>query len=176
MKYIKYFLLLFVVACSSPKIFYDYDTEANFNQYKTFDFFQDAGKELNEFDKKRIASSIVTNLLGKGIKRDAENPDFYVNFLTKSFKEESRNTVGIGVGGGGGNVGFGISGGIPIGGKQITQSLTIDFVTNKTDQLFWQSVSKTEINSEASPEEKTAFYQNLISKMIMGYPPKKTSK
>ena len=172
MKYLKVLLLFLIVACSSPKIVYDYDTQENFDQYKTFKFFEDAGNGLTDFDITRIKTAIENQLSKQGIKQDSV-PDFFINFSTKERKENSRNTVGVGIGGGGGNVGFGISGGIPIGGKRINQQLTIDFVSAEEDQLFWQSISESLLKEKTKPEERTKHYQTLITKVFSTYPPKK---
>ncbi|TYP97992.1 uncharacterized protein DUF4136 [Tenacibaculum adriaticum] len=172
MKKLKYLLLLTIVACSSPKVVYDYDSKMNFNQYKTFDFFEDAGKGLNELDLKRITAEISQNLNKKGL-RHSNTPDFYINILSKTREVQSRNTVGIGVGGGRRNVGFGISGGIPISSKKLNQQLTIDFVESKENQLIWQAILESEINEQTSPQERDVHYKKIIGKILAGYPPKK---
>lgn len=69
MKNFKYLLLLFIVACSSPRIVYDYDTDVNFKQYKTFNFFDDVGEGLNKFDVERITNEIKVNLENKELNK-----------------------------------------------------------------------------------------------------------
>ena len=56
-------MLLVLVGCSSGKIVYDYDIKTNFNQFKTFNFYDDAGNGMNELDVKRAQT--IINLLIK---------------------------------------------------------------------------------------------------------------
>ncbi|TDQ30067.1 DUF4136 domain-containing protein [Tenacibaculum caenipelagi] len=171
MKYYKYLFLLVFIGCSSSKIVYDYDSQANFSSYKTFNFFEDAGKGLNELDVKRVTNELTTSLEAKGM-RLAENPDIYINILSSERPSINRNTIGLGIGSGGRNVGFGISGGIPIESRKINQQLTVDFVESKNNQLIWQGVANSEIKEKTSPEERRIYYQKLIKKMVSNYPPK----
>ncbi len=172
MKYYKYLFLLIFIACSSPKVLYDYDSQTNFTSYQTFNFFEDAGKGLNELDRKRVVYELQTALEAKGM-RLAEEPDMYINILSNERPSVNRNTIGVGIGSSGRNVGFGISGGIPIESRKINQQLTIDFVESKNNQLIWQGVVTSELREKASPEEKKAYYQKIIAQMLSKYPPKK---
>lgn len=171
MKHLKYLLLIVIMSCSSTKVVYDYDSKTNFDAYRTFNFFDDAGKGLNELDVKRITNELTIGLQQKGMKL-SDTPDVYINILSKQSEAVNRNTIGIGIGGGG-NVGFGISGGIPIGGKKVNQQLTIDFVASKNDELLWQGISNSKIKERTSPVERLAHYKKVITEIIINYPPKK---
>ena len=171
MKQLKYLLLIIIMSCSSTKVVYDYDSKTNFDIYKTFNFFEDAGKGLSELDVKRITNELTIGLQEKGMKL-SDTPDLYINILSKQSEVVNRNTIGLGIGGGG-NVGFGISGGIPIGRKKVNQQLTIDFVTNKNDELLWQGIVNSEIKERTNPTERLIHYKNVITKILLNYPPKK---
>ncbi|CAM1361445.1 conserved exported protein of unknown function [Tenacibaculum soleae] len=172
MKQIKYLLLIVLLGCSSAKVAYDYDSQTNFTAYKTFNFFGDAGKGLNELDVKRITNEITKGLQQKGMTL-SENPDMYVNIISNKNTSTKRNRIGIGLGSGGRNVGFGISGGIPIESKKINEELIVDFVASKNDELLWQGVLNGEMKERSSPQEKKAHYKKVIEKILMNYPPKK---
>lgn len=173
MKHLKYLFLLLIVACSTPRIVYDYDTEVNFSNYKTFNFFDDVGEGLNKFDVERITKEIKINLEKQGI-RQAENPDFYVNVLSKVKRQNNSNSsVGVSVGRGNRGFGYGISTGIPIGVRKMFQEVTIDFVEAKNNELIWQGISESEIKENLTPEGRNAYYKVLVEKMIAGFPPKK---
>ena len=171
MNKLKYLFLFLFISCSTSRVVYDYDSKTNFKKYKTFNFFEDAGKGLNELDIKRVTQIITENLNIKGMKI-SETPDFYVNFFSKERESANRNTIGVGIGGGG-NIGFGISGGIPIGRKKINQILTIDFVEATSNELIWQSEINSEMNERASPNEKKTHYSQIVKKSFTKYPPKK---
>jgi hypothetical protein len=171
MKKLKYLLLILIVGCSSTKVVYDYDSKTNFDTYRTFNFFEDAGKGLNELDVKRITNELINRLQQKGMKL-SDVPDIYINILSKESEVINRNTIGLGIGGGG-SVGFGISGGIPIGSKKINQQLTIDFVESKKNELIWQGIADSEIKERTTPQERILHYKKVIEKMLASYPPEK---
>ncbi|ALU75404.1 hypothetical protein AUW17_09050 [Tenacibaculum dicentrarchi] len=171
MKPLKFLFLLFILGCSSTKVVYDYDGQTTFENYKTFHFFDDAGKGLNELDVKRITRELTLGLQEKGMTL-AENPDMYIHILSKQSTAVNRNTIGVGIGGGGA-VNFGLSGGIPIGSKKINEQLTIDFVASKNNELLWQGIANTKINEKRTPTEKVAHYKKVIGKILVNYPPNK---
>lgn len=173
MKKLKYFLLILLVSCSSTKVVYDYDSKIDFTVYKTFNFFEDAGKGLSELDVKRITNELFYKLQEKGMKL-SDTPDVYINIVSKESEVANRNTIGLGIGGGG-TVGFGISGGIPIGSKKMNQQLTIDFVESKNDELIWQGIAESEIKERTRPEERELHYKKVIEKVLVSYPPSKNN-
>ena len=54
------FFSLTIVSCSSVKVITDFDSSANFSNYKSFAFSKSQIKklEISDLDKKRILSSI----------------------------------------------------------------------------------------------------------------------
>ena len=171
MRPLKFLFLIFIVGCSSTNVVYDYDSKTDFKAYKTFNFFEDAGEGLNELDVKRIANELSNGLHQKGMQM-SEDPDMYINVISKEGKTIDRSTIGIGMGGGR-NVSFGVSGGIPIGSKKINQKLIIDFVKSENDELLWQGISNGSIKERTTPEERLIHYKKTIEKILMNYPPKK---
>jgi hypothetical protein len=159
------------MSCSSTKVAYDYDSRTNFESYKTFNFFEDAGKGLSELDVKRVTNELTIGLQEKGLKL-SDTPDVYINIISEQSEVVNRNTIGLGIGGGG-NVGFGISGGIPIGSKKVNQQLTIDFVASENDELLWQGISNSKIKERTNPIERLAHYKKNIIEILKEYPPNK---
>ncbi|MGB1041944.1 MAG: DUF4136 domain-containing protein [Tenacibaculum sp.] len=171
MKHLKYLFLLLLIGCSSTKVTYDYDNQINFKTYKTFNFFEDVGKGLSALDVKRVTSELAKILEQKEM-RFSENPDILINIMVKESKVARRNTIGVGIGGGG-NIGIGISGGIPIGSRKINQELVVDFVEREDNQLIWQGIANSEHKESMKPKEKEVYYQNILAKIFKAYPPKK---
>ncbi|QTE22247.1 DUF4136 domain-containing protein [Polaribacter cellanae] len=164
-------LLLILISCGTPKVIYDYDDTTNFSKFKTFHFFEDVGKGFNEFDVKRTIT-ILENELSKSGFVKVKNPDFFINIKAKVTETQNRNTIGIGVGSGGRNGGFGISGGIPIGGKKLNEALIIEFVNAKTNELFWEGSLISTIKEKRKPAEREAYLRTVIQKILKKYPPK----
>ena len=76
---------IFFVSCSSVKVLTDFDSSANFSQYKSFAFSKNQIKkiEISDLDKKRILSSIEKQMQMKGY-TISNNPDLIINVNTKS--------------------------------------------------------------------------------------------
>ncbi len=169
MKKIKYTFLLLLISCTTSKVVIDYDSKIDLNQFKTYGFYEDAGAGLNELDVKRVINSIDLEMKKLGFKK-TEIPDFYINLISRVSENRNNNTIGIGIGGGGRNGGFGISGGIPIGGKKLNEEITVEFVDSKTDKLFWQGILNSTIKEKRNPQERKAYFNQVINKILKEYP------
>ncbi len=170
-------LILFVcagllISCGAA-VSYDYDKETDFSKYTSYNYFPVMESGMSELDDLRIMKATDSILKERGFTK-SENPQFYINFYSKEFTSASRNTIGIGVGGGGRNTGIGVSGGIPIGGRQVNQQLTMDFIDATRDALFWQALIESDFKERATPQQKEVHYYNTIQKALKKYPP--TSK
>ncbi len=166
------FIVLFLVACSSIRVNYDYDKETNYSNYSTYNYYPDMASGLNELDTKRLIKAIDVTMQNKGILL-SEEPDFFINIFSSSFQAPRNNTVGVGVGSGGGNVGGGVSFGIPVGQSKFTREIVFDFVDSQKDAMFWQAVSESSLRDNASPNEREAILKQLVEKVFIKYPPQK---
>lgn len=171
MKYILTIFILLLISSCGTTVGYDFDTEKNFSKYTTFDFYSPLSSGLNELDEKRIIRITDSLLTLKGMQR-SENPQLLINFYSSEYISNSRNTIGIGMGGGGRNTSVGISGGIPIGGKEVNQQLTIDFIDAELDALVWQAKAQGHFKENAKPEQKQNYYNQTLTKVFKKYPPK----
>ncbi len=169
----KYLLLslctAFLISCGAA-VSYDYDKEADFSKYTSYNFFPEMQTGMSPLDDQRIIKATDSLLQQRGFIK-SENPQFYINFYSKEFTSTSRNTIGIGVGGGGRNTGIGVSGGIPIGGRQVNQQLTLDFIDATRDALFWQALIESDFKERATPIQKETHFYNAIEKALKKYPP-----
>ena len=64
-------ILIFIslLSCGTIRVSSDYDSEANFSNYKTFAFYKSGidNVEISDIDKKRILKSIQNTLFNKKI-------------------------------------------------------------------------------------------------------------
>ena len=165
------FISILLSACGAT-LTVDYDSEKDFSDYTSYQFYDDIDSGLNQLDDKRIMAAISNSFQNRGFTK-TDYCRFYVNFYASEYLSASRNTIGIGVGGGGGNVGVGVSGGIPIPGNVVNQKLTIDIIDASMGQsLAWQVVIEGEIKEKATPEQKEAYYFAEIDKALKKFPPK----
>ena len=168
MKSIKFIFIFLLIGCSSSKVITDYNANEDFSKFKTFDFYEDNGENLNEFDVKRVTINIEENLNSLGLQQSSL-PDFFVFFETKTSEKQNNNTLGIGVG----NNGIGISGGIPIGGKKLNEKLIIKFIEAKTNDLFWEGSLNNTIKESRTPEKREIYLKAVVLEILKEFPPKK---
>ena len=170
MKKVQYLFLFLLMGCSTSKVMTDYDDAINFDDFKTYAFYEDVGAGLHELDVNRVISAINLELKQRGF-QESENPDFYINVTAKTSQNLNNNVIGIGLGSGGRNSGFGISGGIPIGAKKLNEELVIEFVSAKTDQIIWEGALNSKIKENRTPEEKELHYNEVVKRILDTYPP-----
>jgi hypothetical protein len=165
-------LMLFMVSCAPIHVNYDYDKATNFGAYKTYQYYGDMKTGLSELDTKRMLDAIDLKMKANGFSI-SNSPDFFIDIKSAEYQEPQRQTVGVGLGGGGRHVGGGISIGLPIGQGNVNRQITIDFVDENKKQLFWQAISESSFNPKAAPEKREARINAIVEKMLSGYPPEK---
>lgn len=174
MKKISFLLLLVLMSCSSNKVFVDFDSSVNTLNFKTYQFYEDVGKGLNELDIRRVEKSINSYLKQNGF-QESENPDFYINFISNKSLSSNSNNIGIGIGGRRGGVS--LSGGIPIGAKKVNEEFVIELVNAKSDKIFWEGTLVSKISERISAEKKEIHYNEVVTKILTEfYKQKKSSK
>ncbi len=164
-----YFFLLFVLASCGTIVNYDYDKNINLASYKTYNYYPTIESGLNELDEKRIISITDSILKLKGMFLSNE-PQLFINFYVEEYITHSRNTLGVGYGSIGRNSSIGISGGIPIGGKEVNQLLTIDGIDAQKDALVWQAKAESRFKENSTPLLKEKHYQGVLQKIYKKFP------
>lgn len=173
MKLLRIFILCLIFSsCSSTKAVYDYDEQANFSTYNSYAVYPDIRTGLSQLDEKRLLNSVERVMRERNFSTSAD-PELFLNVYTEQYQEQSRNSLGVGVGGTGGNVGVGVSGGIPLGGPETFLRLTFDLIDVSTDALVWQAVVDSKFDFNASPEERQRRFDKVVREALKGYPPKK---
>mgnify|MGYP001229315563 FL=1 len=168
------FTILFslsILSCGSIKVASDYDSDADFSNYKTFAFYKSGidKVEISDIDKKRILKSIQNTLLNKGLTID-ENPDILINIATKSseniYIDNSFYSPYY-------------TGWYPHysrGHRQVAYStsqgaLYIDVIDTKSKQLIWQGKGIGVLSSKKSDRDELV--NNYVTKILEVYPPEK---
>ncbi|WP_029037111.1 DUF4136 domain-containing protein [Salinimicrobium xinjiangense] len=173
MKFLKlFFLCLVLSACSGTQAVYDYDEQADFTAYNSVAIYPELRSGLSQLDEKRLMTAIEGQLTNESLSFSS-NPDLYLNVYTEEYREQSRNSLGIGLGGTGRNVGVGVSGGIPLGGPETYLRLTFDLIDVSTDALVWQAVVDSKFDFNANPEERQRRFNKIVEEAFKAYPPKR---
>ena len=171
MKIISYFFIaVLLVCCGTPKVIYDYDVEKDFSAYTTYNYYPSIESGLNAFENKRIMQ-ITDSILQHKHMIKSDNPQLYINFYSQEYTTHSPNTIGIGVGNTDRNTSVGISGGIPIGGVQVQQLLTIDFIETANDALVWKTEINSSFSERAGVNKLNNHYRKILEKAFQKYPP-----
>ncbi|GMN07615.1 hypothetical protein MTsPCn5_30040 [Croceitalea sp. MTPC5] len=165
------FCFLFLSACSSVRVQYDYDGTTDFSNYTTYNYYADMQSGLSQLDEKRLLRILDSTLHAKGLLL-AEEPEFFIDIISSEFIENSGNNVGLGIGGTGRNVGGGVSVGIPLGSSSIQRSIQFDFIDSQKNSLFWQASSKSVYKENDSPILREKRLRAVIDKVFVKYPPK----
>ena len=167
-----HFLVLFLTSCAAVRVSYDYDKDTEYSNYSTYNYYPEMETGLNQLDTKRLLNAIDSIMQIKGI-QFSEEPDFFINIQSRAFRMPRNNTVGVGVGGTGRNVGGGVSVGIPIGQPGMEREIVFDLIDSQKDMLFWQAISESAFRENATPLTKEKKLQEIVTKVFAKYPPKK---
>lgn len=160
-----------LTSCASIYVNYDYERQTDFTKYKTYNYYSDINTGLSELDTKRLLDALDEALSLKGLTL-SDTPDFFIDITSSEFQSNQRNSVGVGVGGSGRNVGGGISIGLPIGQPKLRRQIVFDFHDENGVGLFWQAISESGYNPNAAPEQKEARIKAIVEKVLKGFPPK----
>lgn len=178
-------LLIIVSSCSPIRVAADYDSQVNFDDYKTFAFFKpgiDQAK-ISDLDKRRILRSIESELIAKGYTK-SQNPDILISIFTESTQRVDvyNNAWGGGWGWGGGwygagawGPGFGPGWGWgwnngPQASVRTEGILFIDFLDADKKNLVWQG-SGEGILITKDLSKKEARISLFVNEMMAKYPP-----
>lgn len=156
------------ISCSTPKVFTDYASDVEFDDYKSFTFYAIENSGLARLDEDRVYKSIQDTLTAKGFKEKLI-PDFKVNFYAEVFNKTSNSNFGVGIGGYFG----GVSGTISPESAKRNIALTVEFADGLTNNLFWQGVVEAQFDENLKGDEREEFFRVLIGKVLEKYPPEK---
>jgi len=169
-------LVVFASGCASkPKLRSAYDDTLDFSQYKTYNFYSDAGPEADGYQglfSQYMISAINIEMQARGYTL-SDAPDLMVNF-NANLQDKTKVTTSPSMGGGYGGGYYGYRGGYydPWGGygygtdthvSQYTEgTFNIDLVDPKRKMLVWEAVSVGKITDDT--------FDNLQQKVMEGVP------
>jgi len=162
--------LLMLAACGPSRVKYDFDKQVDFSKYRTYHIYPEIKSGLSELDEKRVVEQLERVLSLKGI-RKSDTPDVYVNFYSNQYETPSNKSIGVGLGTFGRRVGGTVSGGIPIGGNVLNESLTVDLIDIATGSMVWQGSISSSVSRRQTPDERELFIGDLLSRIFQKYPP-----
>lgn len=182
MKKIFFILLVLVAAaCSSLKVTYDYDGQADFAKYKTYAFTDDAVKlPINDLNRDRILKAVETELAAKGFTK-SDSPDVLLDLHVRAEQktEATATTTGSGMYGGyyGGPGRYGYGGGFSTTqinyNDYIEGTLIVDIIDRSTEKIVWQGRGTKTVDESATAEKREANINSGVKLIFAKYPPAK---
>ena len=163
-------LLLILASCAPIRVNYDFEKNIDFRKYKTYNYYSDLETGFSELDTNRFLNALDDALKTKGYIL-SEDPDFFINIQSAEIESINRNSVGIGVGGSGRNVGGGVSIGLPLANSNINRQIILDFHDENGIGLFWQAVAECSFNINATPLKREERFKAITEKMVSKFPP-----
>jgi len=153
-----------LMSCSSVTVKSDFDANANFAAYKTFDFMPHPNKPGgNPLNEKRVEAAIEQQLVAKGLqKQSVSKPDLLVAYHTNVKDKIDVDTYGYRYGRYGRRVGTRTT------VREYQQgTLVVDLVDAKEKELVWRGWAKGEANDSVAKEK----IDDTIAKILEEYPP-----
>lgn len=175
-KYLIISVALIVAACSSLKVTYDYDKQAEFARYKTYAYSEDAQKlPVGDLNRDRILKAIDTEMAAKGFSK-SDNPDVLIDIHVRAEqKVDATATTTPTYYGGPWRYGYG-------GGFSTTQinyneyiegTLFVNMVDVASEKIVWQGRATKTIDENASAEKREQNINYAVKQIFTKYPPKK---
>ena len=159
------FTLIFSIQSCGIYVQYDYDSDVDFDNYKSYSFFQpDIDKlEISDLDKKRILRSLDAGLKSKGLER-SNSPDLLVTFETKSKERVYVNNYFPY-----GWYPYAYNYPYSYGYSRVQGTLYVSLIDSKNQQLVWQGKGVGVLNEYSDNRDK--MINDFVVKILEKYPP-----
>lgn len=183
-------LFLFVVlaaACASPKVGYDYDRSAHFNDYRTYEWgpgtSQASGDPRidNPLLDAHIRRAVVAELRSKGFTPPKQGePDFYVAYHV-GLKDIAPNVSSQYYSPGMAGKPFthsvdsrsagGAHATTPDGQPSLTGTLLVDIIDVPSNTLVWRGTAAGMVDPDLSSQERDERIRTIVHEMFTHFPP-----
>lgn len=177
--------LFMFIGCATFDVHYDFDPEADFSSYKTYDWSLPPEKSpVNQLSAKRIKIAVDRQLKEKGYSMTAENPDLLiipaggqekrVDVQEWAYGHDDRNYPaggwypGIAPGTWDGRDYYEFRRGVDTFEYEVG-TLVLDFVDAKKKELVWRGTASGVIDPGKTAEQ----IEEVISRMLANFPPPK---
>ena len=175
---------LFVAGCSTISVSHSFDPDSEFTELKRFGWMSGpAVSPEDELALKNIRHSLATQLAGKGIVEDRDNPDFLISIHGGKEKKVDVQQWGYAYADrpyfyrpyGAFGHGYGFA---PPPGRIDYRSgtdtfeyeigtLILDFINPKNKELIWRGTAQAVVEDPVSPQR----IDQAVSELLQGFPP-----
>lgn len=163
-------LALILQGCSSTNVTTDYDRQANFGSYKSYNWMPAPDRMSrnplldNSLMRKHVENAVINVLATKGMYAIQLSPDLLIAYHLGVKEKIDVNSWGYGYGR------WGAWGSPNVDVRQYKEgTMVIDLVDAKTKELVWRGIGKGAIGS-GDPEVKI---REAVTEILSMYPPEK---
>jgi len=180
----KKFLLIPVlfafVACSTVKVAFDYDRQADFAKYKTYIISEETMKmtAVNQLNRDRIIAATEVEMAAKGFtkaKADVADVILDVRIKGKEIQTATATTSGYGGYGGYGYGPWGYGGGFStthVNYDSYTEgTMFITLIDKASQKIAWQGTGKKTIQENLTAEKREQNIDYAVKSIFENYPP-----
>lgn len=165
-------LMALVSGCASTATT-DYDSDAGFDSYSTYQFTKRDEKAVQGLDAARIERALEQALTREGFTGADSAPDVRVRYrIEDEVRTESRGPrLGLGFGFGSSPFTFGMAH-TPVETREIREGqLVVEMVDPTMDQVVWAGRAQRYLRESMDREERTQLINQVIEAMFEQYPP-----
>ena len=169
-----------VLASCGPSITVssDYDKNADFASFKTFNFTDEVDKlQISSLNLQRAKDAITAELAKKGVTKASSNPDLLCDIKVRAHMEQSATATTTGSPYYGAGYRYGWGGGFSTTSVNVENytvgTVFIDLIDAKKSQLVWQGRGQKTVDESASAEKREKRINEGIARIFEKYPPKK---
>jgi hypothetical protein len=168
-------VLFAFVACSTVKVAYDYDKQADFTKYKTYVISEETMKMegINQLNRDRIIATVEAQMAAKGFTK-SDNADVILDVRIKGEEVQTAtatSTGGYGYGYGRWGYGGGMSTTTVNYDKYVEGTMFVTLVDKATEKIAWQGTGTRTLEENASAEKREKNIDYAVTQIFTNYPP-----
>ena len=176
-------LALGLMGCQSTNVVVDYDTNANFENLKHYDWLKETSGSEEGFDPliaERVEKAVKVQLdsVPLTLTSTPDQTDILVRYFVGTYTRSKPSNSGgsIGLGSGGGHTAIGISLSFPLGGDKVVKEaqIVVDFVNPTDKKLMWRGTNRINI-SDDNPTKITEMINAAVAEIFSQFPPGKAA-
>jgi hypothetical protein len=159
---------------SQPKVRVDKDANTDFGAYKTFGWFttekQPGEPAPDSLVAQRVRNAIVATMQSKGYALNEASPDFQISYVLRAYQrpKDSGMRIGVGAGGGSGNMSGGVGLSVPVGKRtESVGAITLDAIDATRKAQVWTASYEMLLDGEVVNDAEA---QKIIGIVLEKFP------
>ena len=168
------FCSILLVGCAPISTNFDYDASWDFESLKTYQLLTPpVDSAVNSLSRDRVTNAINSELIARGYNEVDTDPDFQVAYHVGSQDKIQVSDWGYGYGGRGSYYGYGGRRSAVDVYQYQEGSLIVDIVDTDAHKLIWRGTARKVLDTNPTPEQRTATVNAAVAKILEDFPPKK---